>query len=132
MNSHISFETKMDSSLVSSDWQDVNFLNSTFSKCVIDAARSSIPKSHLSNRKPSVPWWNASCDRAVRRKRAAFLKMKRSFCINDVIQYKRLRSECRKMILLNRFTQRPAAFRQSLSGRSSNFRNPLIKKRNSG
>ena len=78
---------------------NLNLAIEKFSGEVIRAAREAIPTSKPNPRKRMVPWWNEECSRAVRRKRAAFLKMKRSFRYADIIQFKELRALARKTIL---------------------------------
>ena len=73
-------------------------LNETVTNILISASRHAIPLSKNSGKLPT-PWWNAECDRAVRRKKAAYLKMKRSFSIADIVRFKKLKSECRRTIL---------------------------------
>ena len=77
---------------------DTEYLNTEIIASLISAAEIAIPRSKNIGKSP-VPWWNADCDRAVRRKRAAFLKMRRSFDIAHIIEYKRFRSECRRIII---------------------------------
>ena len=78
---------------------NLNLAIEKFSGEVIRAAREAIPISKPNPRKRMVPWWNEECSRAVRRKRAAFLKMKRSFRYADIIQFKDLRALARKTTL---------------------------------
>ena len=46
-----------------------------------------------------MPWWSEDCHRAVRRKKAAFLKMKRTWVTRDILNFKKRRTEMRKTIL---------------------------------
>ena len=69
-----------------------------FSKALLHAAKRTIPMTKQHNRS-MVPWWNDECSRAKRRKRAAFMKMRRSFKMEDVIEYKKRRAHARKVIL---------------------------------
>ena len=79
---------------------NLNLAVEKFSEEVIRAAREAIPVSRPTNmRKRMVPWWNVECSRAIRRKRAAFLKMKRSFRYAGIMQFKELRALARKTIL---------------------------------
>ena len=73
-------------------------LNEIVTDIMISASHRTIPLSKNSVKNPT-PWWNSACDRAVRRKKAAYLKMKRSFSIADIIRFKKLKSECRRTIL---------------------------------
>ena len=73
-------------------------LNSTITRSIITAAENTIPRTKNVGKR-LIPWWNSDCQRAVRRKKAAFLKMKRTFKIDDVLAFKKSRSECRRTIL---------------------------------
>ena len=77
---------------------NIEELNSTITRSIITAAESTIPRTKNVGKRP-IPWWNSDCQRAVRRKKAAFLKMKRTFNIDDVLAFKKSRSECRRTIL---------------------------------
>ena len=65
---------------------------------ILNAAEASIPLTR-DFRKSSVPWWSKACAKAVRLKRAAFKKMKRSFHYEDVLLFKKRRAEARQIIL---------------------------------
>ena len=78
---------------------DLSVVVEEFSNAIIQAAKRSIPISKPRQQKRMVPWWNDNCTRATRRKRAAYLKMKRSFRANDVIEFKKRRAEARKVVL---------------------------------
>ena len=65
-----------------------------FTKTLISSARSTIPRTKHHAKAPA-PWWTAECNKAVRRKRAALKKMKRTFRYFDIINYKKMRSACR-------------------------------------
>ena len=69
-----------------------------FTDKLVEAATRSIPLTQPSS-KTGVPWWNENCDKVVRLKRAAFLRMRRTFHIRDIILFRRRRAEARKTIL---------------------------------
>ena len=94
------FNRLVDDQLISHAHQNTNTekMNSNITNSLISAAENSIPRSRNMGKQP-VPWWNNDCERAIRRKRAAYLKMIRSFKIEHVIAFKRRRSECRCTIL---------------------------------
>ena len=73
-------------------------MNSVITSSLISAAEKSIPRTRNVGKMP-VPWWNTDCERAIRLKKASYLKMKKSFKIEYVIDFKRRRSECRCTIL---------------------------------
>ena len=76
---------------------DIEEMNSKITRSIISAAETTIPRSRNIGKIP-VPWWNVNCERAIKRKRAAFMKMKRTFNFDDVIDFKRKRAECRRTI----------------------------------
>ncbi len=45
-----------------------------------------------------VPWWNEKCSIAVRRKRKAFKKLKRTHNWKNMIMYKKTQAETRTII----------------------------------
>ena len=63
-----------------------------------EAAHLTIPISHRSN-KPSVPWWNLDCERAIKNKKTASRKKFRTGKLEDYIEFKRLRAIARKVVL---------------------------------
>ena len=77
---------------------DTENLNSEITSSLIFASTNAIPRSKNTGKKP-VPWWNPDCERAIRLKRAVFLKMKRSFDFEHVLLFKKRRSECRRILL---------------------------------
>ena len=77
---------------------NIEELNSAITRSIITAAENTISRTKNVGKRP-IPWWNSDCQRAVRRKKAAFLKMKRTFKIDDVLAFKKSRSECRRTIL---------------------------------
>jgi len=61
-----------------------------FETSVQEAALEAIPQSKRSI-KIAVPWWNKQCDVAVRNKKHAFNRMKRTWLLRDIIIFKRCR-----------------------------------------
>ena len=59
---------------------------------------ASIPQSKNSH-KISVPWWNTECALAVKNKKHAFNRMRRTRRSIDILIFKRRRSVARKVIL---------------------------------
>jgi len=47
----------------------------------------------------SVPWWNAECDRAIKNKKHAFNRRKRTRLQTDIIIFKRCRAKAQRTIL---------------------------------
>jgi len=69
-----------------------------FETSVREAAQEAIPQSSESN-KITVPWWNKQCDIAVKNKKHAFNRMKRTRLQCDIIIFKRCRAKPGKIIL---------------------------------
>ena len=69
-----------------------------FETSVREAALEAIPQSKRSI-KIAVPWWNKQCDIAVKNKKYAFNRMKRTWFLRDIIIFKRRRSKARRVIL---------------------------------
>ena len=55
---------------------DIEELNTLITSSLVSAAGTTIPKSNMQVKNQSL-WWKTNCERAIRRKRAAFLKMKK-------------------------------------------------------
>jgi len=69
-----------------------------FETNVCETALEAIPQSKKSL-KIAVPWWNKQCDVAVKKKKHAFNRMKRTWLLSDIITFKRCRATARKVIL---------------------------------
>ena len=65
---------------------------------VREAALEAIPQSKRST-KIAVPWWNKQCDIAVKNKKHAFNRMKRTWLLRDIIIFKRCGMKARRVIL---------------------------------
>ena len=79
---------------------DISTLNAKVTASLLKAAKISIPFSSgdRANKNP-VPWWNKACETAIRKKKAAYRKMRRTFAAQDIILFKKCRAKCRKIIL---------------------------------
>jgi hypothetical protein len=66
-----------------------------FTKIIMDAANSSIPKTQIHGRRKTVPWWNNDCFQAMRASKRAFNKYKRHRTEEMFIEYKKCRSFAR-------------------------------------
>jgi len=69
-----------------------------FETSVREAALEGIPQSKRSI-KIVVPWWNKQCDIAVKNKKHAFNRMKRTWLLRDIIIFKRYRAKAPRVIL---------------------------------
>jgi len=69
-----------------------------FETSILDAASHSIPTTKPW-RKQSVPWWTKVSDVAVKNKKHAYLRMKRTRSTADIIIFKRSRAKTRRIIL---------------------------------
>ena len=69
-----------------------------FETSVREAALEAIPQSKKSL-EIVVPWWNKQCDVAVKNKKHALNRMKRTWLLSDMIIFKRCRSRARRIIL---------------------------------
>jgi len=69
-----------------------------FETNVREAALEAIPQSKRSI-KIAIPWWNKQSDIAVKDKKHAFNRMKRTWLLRDVIIFKRCRAKARRVIL---------------------------------
>jgi len=82
---------------------------------ILQAATSSIPQTNYSE-KLSVPWWNAECDRAIKNKKHALNRMKRTRSQTDIIIFKRCRAKARRTVLATKET----SWRHYCSGITNN------------
>jgi len=69
-----------------------------FETSVREAALDAISQSKKSL-KIAVPWWNKQCSVAVKMKKHAFIKMKRTWLLSDIIIFKRCRARARRVLL---------------------------------
>jgi len=91
------FSSACDQTLTSfSIW--LSYAYCLFETSVREAALEAIPQSKKSL-KNAVPWWNKQCDVAVKKKKHAFNRMKRTWLISDIIIFKRCRARARRVIL---------------------------------
>lgn len=64
-----------------------------------DAINDAIPKTRpYSQRKSPVPWWSKSCDDAIKDKKRALNKLKRSGASDDYIDFKKKRAKARQVV----------------------------------
>uniref|UniRef100_A0A3P9PFS3 Reverse transcriptase domain-containing protein n=1 Tax=Poecilia reticulata TaxID=8081 RepID=A0A3P9PFS3_POERE len=76
----------------------MNELNLEISKCIINRAKSCIPRSNGNRKKKIVPWWTPECSIAIKQRNKAFKTLKKIICFQDLINYKRKQAEVRKII----------------------------------
>ena len=94
----LEFVRLVDEKLVDLSHADIEMMYDHFSTSLIESALATIPRTKHCRKVP-VPWWTDDCKKAVCRKKAAFMKMKRTFHFADIINYRKMRAECRKIIL---------------------------------
>ena len=59
---------------------------------LLAVATATIPQTQTGRKKKSAPWWNNECAVAIRNKKHAFSRMKRSRRPSDIIAFKRFRA----------------------------------------
>ena len=69
-----------------------------FETCILEAARAARPQTEYTG-KISVTWWNATCDLAIKKKKHALNRMKRTRSPIDVLIFKRCSAKARRVIL---------------------------------
>ena len=69
-----------------------------FTDAILTAAKASIPQSSGTARHPPVPWWNPDCAVAIRARKRAFTLLQCHPTMDNLINYKRLRSRARRVI----------------------------------
>ena len=62
------------------------------------AAKTSIPQSSGTARHPPVPWWNPDCTVAIRARKRALTLLQCHPTMDNLINYKRLRSRARRVM----------------------------------
>ena len=72
----------------------VDFLNGI----ITDAADLHIPKSKGTGKRKSPPWWNQACDRAIKKRKAAWRKYSRNSTEEKYLNFLRLRAESQRVI----------------------------------
>ena len=77
---------------------NVQTFYTNFISFIKNAADASIPKSKGKKTKPPNPWWNADCESAIRSRNRAKRKFIKSLQIDDLIEYKKLKSIAQRTI----------------------------------
>ena len=62
------------------------------------AANTAIPKTSGRRGKPSAPWWNPDCRKAIREKRRAERALHRVYSQPNMIKYKRAKAKCQYIL----------------------------------
>jgi len=83
---------------LSSFFISLHYANCLFETSLREAALEAISQSKR-YLKIAVPWWNKQCDMALKNKKHAFNKMKRSWLLRNIIIFKRCRAEARRVVL---------------------------------
>ena len=78
--------------------QDIDEATSNLNDLIINAANQSIPKSKGTGGRQSPPWWNKACYVAIKKRKAAWNKYKRSSTDENYISFSRLRAEAQRII----------------------------------
>ena len=67
--------------------------------CIVEAAQLSIPRSNGKIPRSPVPWWNGEVSEAIAKKKRAFNVFRRNPSNENLICFKRLRAQARRLIL---------------------------------
>lgn len=65
---------------------------------ILQAAKSAIPKTKGTTKRPSVPWFNDQCKIAIQNRRRSYRKFQKNSTLTNLIEYKKQRSICRRTI----------------------------------
>jgi len=66
----------------------IDALNNRIIAIIKGAAEKCIPKGKGIRKSKIVPWWNEECNEAIRNKRKAFRKLKRTHNFQNLVKYK--------------------------------------------
>jgi len=67
--------------------KDVDNLNASFCKVVLESAEKSIKKRGGKCKSKIVPWWTKECKRVIQFRNKAFKVLKRNHCFKNLIEY---------------------------------------------
>lgn len=74
---------------------EINTIVGEFITLITEAAKQAIPQTTGKVMKRQVPWWNEECTNAIKEKKRAFRKFKKSKTIENCISYKKARAKAR-------------------------------------
>lgn len=78
--------------------EGVEKLNEAICKAILEAANKSIQKKGGRAGRKIVPWWTKACDKAIKDRNKAFKHLKRNHNFQNLIEYKRLQANARRVI----------------------------------
>lgn len=76
----------------------VNSLNASVCKAILKAAEKSVKKKGAKHKKKIVPRWTKECGKAMKCQNKAFEMLKRNHSVQNLIEYKRLQANVRRII----------------------------------
>ena len=77
------------------NFNNIDNLIATIVAIIITAATASIPTKTGGKGRPTVPWFNDDCKKAIKERRKAERNLKRRYTENNKIEYKRAKAKCR-------------------------------------
>lgn len=80
------------------DFSSVDDMANFFETMVVEAASTAIPKTSGKGGRRSPPWWNAECQTAIRKRKAAFRKYRLVTSRVNFNRFSRARAEAKKII----------------------------------
>lgn len=87
-------ETEVKASDFSSSQEAVGFLNDL----ILQAAEQSIPSSQGEGGRKNPPWWNDECWRAIRKRKTAWTRYRRTVTLRNLLRFKQARAEAQRTI----------------------------------
>lgn len=105
-------ETEVQAEDFDNSQQAVGFLN----EMILQAAEESIPQSKGEGGKKNPPWWNDECWRAIRNRKAAWTRYRRSISLTNLLRFKRSRAEAQRTIRRSK----KASWQEFIEGINSN------------
>lgn len=77
---------------------DINVLTENFTSKITHAAKTAIGIKKLNQRKHTTCWWNEDCEKVIKENIAALYQYKKNKTMENLIELKRARAKCRRII----------------------------------
>ncbi|KAE9521571.1 hypothetical protein AGLY_018035 [Aphis glycines] len=95
------YQTEIDKNIDSTPWTYTNNVEDKiklFTDLIINTASDVFELTSYSGKRPPVPWWNKTIKQAIRKKKSAFNRYKRTLDLQDFIQFKKNKALVRYLI----------------------------------
>jgi exonuclease III len=99
------YQTEIDKNIDSTLWTYTNNVEDKiklFTDLIMNTASDVFELTSYSGKRPPVPWWNKTIKQAIRKKKSAFNRYKRTLDLQDFIQFKKNKALVRYLIKIEK------------------------------